>query len=212
MYISSLFAACNYPYLGALAFVVCIAAAEVFSLMLGHLLSAALDTHIDIDGDAAGAFPQLLNFLNVGRVPLLIILCLFAGIFGLSGILAQHAWTSLSGAGPLSNSLLAPVCLAGSVLAVHFVGKFLSRWLPKDESTAISEALFIGRMAEITGPEARPGMPCEAKFTDKHGQTHYLLLEPEEEYVFRKGDRVLITGRLSDTRYLAETNPWPNHL
>ncbi|EKI6169366.1 DUF1449 family protein, partial [Salmonella enterica] len=45
---------------------------------------------------------------------------------------------------------------------------------------------------------------CEGKFTDKFGQIHYLLLEPEKGKEFKKGDKVLIVCRLSATRYLAE--------
>ncbi len=53
--------------------------------------------------------------------------------------------------------------------------------LPRDESSALREEEFIGGMAIITGHAAVAGTPCEGKFTDKFGQIHYLLLEPEKE-------------------------------
>lgn len=105
---------------------------------------------------------------------------------------------------PLSNLLLVPLSIVLSVFAVHYSGKILAPWLPRDESSALREEEFIGGMAIITGHAAVAGTPCEGKFTDKFGQIHYLLLEPETGKEFKKGDKVLIVCRLSATRYLAE--------
>lgn len=105
---------------------------------------------------------------------------------------------------PLSNLLLVPLSIVLSVFAVHYSGKILAPWLPRDESSALREEEFIGGMAIITGHAAVAGTPCEGKFTDKFGQIHYLLLEPEKGKEFKKGDKVLIVCRLSATRYLAE--------
>lgn len=207
-----LFAEYNNPYLFALAFVLIIGLLEIISLIFGHFLSGALDAHLDnYDALTSGNIGQALHYLNIGRIPSLVVLCLLAGYFGLFGILIQHGWTTLLQA-PLSNLLLAPACFIFSVFAVHYSGKIIAPWLPRDESTAITEDDYIGHMAMITGHSALAGTPCEGRFTDKFGQTHYLLLEPEEGYAFKKGDRVLIICRLSATRYLAELNPRPNIL
>ncbi|MFU0888980.1 OB-fold-containig protein [Kluyvera sichuanensis] len=202
----------NSPYLFALAFVLLIGVLEIISLAFGHYLSGALDAHLDnYDALSSGNIGQVLHFLNIGRIPLLVVLCLLAGFFGLFGILFQHGWVMLLGA-PLSNLLLTPACFIISLFAVHYSGKIIAPWLPRDESSALAEDDYIGYMAIITGHSAIAGTPCEGKFTDKFGQTHYLLLEPEEGYAFKKGDKVLILDRLSATRYLAERNPWPNIL
>lgn len=207
-----LFTEYNSPYLFALSFVLLIGALEIISLTFGHFLSGVLDAHLDnYDSLSSGNIGQVLHFLNIGRIPSLVVLCLLAGYFGLFGILVQHGWTTLLQA-PLSNLLLAPICFIASVLAVHYSGKIIAPWIPRDESTAIAEDDYIGCMAMVTGHSAMAGTPCEGKFTDKFGQIHYLLLEPEEGHAFKKGDRVLIIYRLSATRYLAELNPWPNIL
>jgi membrane protein implicated in regulation of membrane protease activity len=207
-----LFAEYNSPYLFAISFVLLIGLLEIISLIFGHFLSGALDAHLDhYDSLTSGNIGQALHYLNIGRIPSLIVLCLLAGFFGLFGILIQHGWVTLWQT-PFSNLLLAPICLLLSVFAVHYSGKVIAPWLPRDETTALAEDEFIGNMAIITGHCAVAGMPCEGKFTDKFGQTHYLLLEPEPGKEFRKGDKVLIICRLSATRYLAELNPWPNVL
>ncbi|MTH46638.1 OB-fold-containig protein [Intestinirhabdus alba] len=207
-----LFADYNNPYLFALSFVLLIGIVEIISLVCGHLLSGALDAHLEgYDALHSGNIGQALHYLHIGRIPALIVLCLLAGWFGLFGILAQHVWVTFWQA-PLSNLLLAPVSVILSVFAVHYTGKAIAPWLPVDSSTAIGEDEFIGRMAIVTGHSAVSGTPCEGKFTDKFGQIHYLLLEPEAGKAFKKDDKVLIICRLSATRYLAELNPWPNIL
>ena len=207
-----LFTDYNSPYLFAISFVLLIGLLEIISLIFGHFLSGALDAHLEhYDALTSGNIGQALHYLNIGRIPALIVLCLLAGFFGLFGILLQHGWVTLWQA-PLSNLLLAPVSFILAVFAVHYSGKIIAPWLPRDETTALAEDEFIGSMAIITGHSASAGTPREGKFTDKFGQTHYVLLEPEAGKEFKKGDKVLIICRLSATRYLAELNPWPTVL
>ncbi|EBV5580089.1 hypothetical protein DO975_04340 [Salmonella enterica subsp. enterica serovar Java] len=202
----TLFTEYNSPYLFAIAFVFFIGVLEMISLIFGHFLSGALDAHLDhYDALSSGPAGQALHYLNIGRVPALVVLCLLAGYFGLFGILIQHGGIMLWQV-PLSNLLLVPLSIVLSVFAVHYSGKILAPWLPRDESSALREEEFIGGMAIITGHAAVAGTPCEGKFTDKFGQIHYLLLEPEKGKEFKKGDKVLIVCRLSATRYLAERN------
>ncbi|SUH34861.1 membrane protein [Salmonella enterica subsp. enterica] len=112
---------------------------------------------------------------------------------------------SCSGTAPLSNLLLVPVKHCPVGLCRAFTAEKSSRpGYPEMKSSALREEEFIGGMAIITGHAAVAGTPCEGKFTDKFGQIHYLLLEPEKGKEFKKGDKVLIVCRLSATRYLAE--------
>ena len=70
----------NSPYLFALAFVLLIGVLEIISLAFGHYLSGALDAHLDnYDALSSGNIGQVLHFLNIGRIPLLVVLCLLAG-------------------------------------------------------------------------------------------------------------------------------------
>ena len=208
----NLFSPYNGPYLFALSFILLILLLEVIAILFGQLLSSALDAHLEnYETLSNGNVGQILHYLNIGRLPALAALCLLAGYFGAFGLLAQHGWISFRQA-PLSNLLLVPLSLLLAIVAAHYTGKAIAPWLPHDETSAINEEEFIGCMAVVTGHIGKPGSPCEAKFMDKFGQQHYLLLEPEEGKEFHKGDRVLIICRLSATRYLAEPNPWPDVL
>ncbi|WP_437887919.1 OB-fold-containig protein [Phytobacter sp. V91] len=200
------------PYLFALAFVALIGALEIISLLFGNVISGIFDSHLgDYDAVASGHLSQFFHYLNIGRIPALVVICLIAGCFGLSGLFLQHLSSTLLH-NPLPNLLLAPVCMLFAVVSTHYCGRLLRRWLPTDETSAITEDDFIGVMATITGHHATAQTPCEGKFKDKFGQLHYVLLEPEKGQTFSKGDKVLIICRLSASRYLAELNPWPNEL
>ncbi|WP_058911006.1 OB-fold-containig protein [Entomohabitans teleogrylli] len=203
----------NTPYLCALAIVFLIGLLEVISLLVGHTLSGALDAHID-HVDPLGshdAISTVLSYLNVGRIPFLVILCLFLLLFSLLGIFGQGLAVTLLGS-PLSNALTAPLAMAFSLPGVHYLGRWAEPWLPKDETAAVSEDSFVGCVAVITGHRATPGSPCEGKLTDKHGNTHYLAIEPDEGETFQRGDRVLIISRLNRTRFLAEAYPWADRI
>ena len=87
-----LFADYNTPYLFAISFVLLIGLLEIFALICGHMLSGALDAHLDhYDSITTGHISQALHYLNIGRLPALVVLCLLAGFFGLISILLQHA-------------------------------------------------------------------------------------------------------------------------
>lgn len=91
-----LFADYNTPYLFAISFVLLIGLLEIFALICGHMLSGALDAHLDhYDSITTGHISQALHYLNIGRLPALVVLCLLAGFFGLIGILLQHACVTL---------------------------------------------------------------------------------------------------------------------
>ena len=83
-----LFADYNTPYLFAISFVLLIGLLEILALICGHMLSGALDAHLDhYDSITTGHISQALHYLNIGRLPALVVLCLLAGFFGLIGIL-----------------------------------------------------------------------------------------------------------------------------
>lgn len=168
----TLFAEYNSPYLFAIAFVFFIGVLEMISLIFGHFLSGALDAHLDhYDALSSGPAGQALHYLNIGRVPALVVLCLLAGYFGLFGILIQHGGIMLWQA-PLSNLLLVPLSIVLSVFAVHYSGKILAPWLPRDESSASGKRNLSAawRLLPATPPSpvhlAKENLPISsARFT-----------------------------------------------
>ncbi len=144
----------------------------MISLIFGHFLSGALDAHLDhYDALSSGPAGQALHYLNIGRVPALVVLCLLAGYFGLFGILIQHGGIMLWQA-PLSNLLLVPLSIVLSVFAVHYSEKILAPWLPRDESSASGKRNLSAawRLLPATPPSpehlAKENLPISsARFT-----------------------------------------------
>lgn len=100
-----LFADYNTPYLFAISFVLLIGLLEIFALICGHMLSGALDAHLDhYDSITTGHISQALHYLNIGRLPALVVLCLLAGFLVLLHPVAAYLHHGLA------ITTLEPVC------------------------------------------------------------------------------------------------------
>ena len=89
----------NLPFAIALGFVGALALLQVVALLLGGPIGMGdgdfdadidLDTDADLDLDADGGFAGALDWLGVGKLPLSILLTLWAAGFGLSGLAIQE--------------------------------------------------------------------------------------------------------------------------
>lgn len=127
-----------------------------------------------------GFFSTALDWLHVGRVPILIVLVLLLFGFGVAGLaiqaVAHGAWGDFFPAW-----LAALVAFPISLPFVRISAKGVARILPRDETTAVPRASFVGASALIVLGTATRGAPAQAKLKDRHGQTHYVLVEPAED-------------------------------
>lgn len=144
---------------------------------------------------ATSALSRILGWLCVGKVPVLILLVAFLTVFGLTGLMVQSIVQGVTGA--LLPGFVASIpALVVAVPCVRVIGKGLSRLIPKDETSAVKRASFIGRIASITIGTARFGYPAQAKLQDAFGQTHYVMVEPDsEEISFPTGAQVLLVEK-----------------
>jgi len=170
----------------------------VIDNMLPDIPDADLDIGVDGDigfdagMDAPNALSQFLGWLMIGRVPALAVLVVFLTVFGLAGLIVQSAIAGVFG-GPLTPWLAAPVVAAGALPLTRVVALGLSRVMPKDESSAVSRTSFVGRVAVVTLGTARRGAPTQARLTDQHGQSHYVMVEPDlDDEQFATGEEVLL--------------------
>jgi hypothetical protein len=206
----------NAPFLVAICLMVAIGVAEGLSLLIGAGLSHYLDSFLAHDLDHGGPqFPagsDFLGWLHVGRAPILVLVVIFLTGFAIAGLVLQWAATGLIGQ-PLPPLLASLLALACAVPTVHTLGGRIARLVPKDETFVVSEESFIGRVARLTAASASPGSPGEAKLTDEHGRTHYLLVEPDgPDIQFRQGDALLVVSRVSGSVFRAIHNPRPDLL
>ena len=91
-------------------------------------------------------------------------------------------------------------------------GALVARIMPKDESSAVSEDSLVGRAGVVIVGTARLGEPAQVRLRDTHGQTHYVMAEPDsQDETFPSGTAVLLVMRIG-ARYRAIRNPHPELL
>jgi len=198
-----LFAGEVFPFTVAIGIMFAIALLEGVGMLIGAGISNAIESVLpDIDFDieapdasGTGFFTKLLGWMYYGRVPVLVILVCFLTAFGLTGMTLQ---AFIHGA---AGFYLPPLVAVAAALfaSLPFTRGFtalMARILPKDETSAITAEDFIGKSAVITLGTAKRGQPAEAKFTDRFGQTHYVMVEPDEaDAAFTPRDRLILSEK-----------------
>nr|WP_231868026.1 MULTISPECIES: OB-fold-containig protein [Eikenella] len=138
---------------------------ELLSLLAGgltdwfdNLLPDSL-VEADLDGDlhggieGAGALVRFLDWLYVGRVPLMMLLVVFLAVFGLTGYVLQSVCAGLFGGYLNAWLAVAAALFLAALPLVHFMTGGLYKIMPKDGTTAISQ--------------------------ESLGQQHYVMAEPD---------------------------------
>ncbi len=197
----------NLPFSVALAVMLGIALLEGITTLLGAGVSSLIENllpGIDLEADVSSpeyqspsALSKLLGWLRIGEVPVLMLFVVFLTAFGLLGLGIQSGIDAITG-------VLAPaafVSVPAVVIALPFVrlfGGVLAKVMPQDETDAVSEASFIGRVATVTLGKAEVGSPAQAKLRDEHGQTHYVMVEPDiDGDVLESGTTVVLVSQSS---------------
>ncbi len=205
----------NIPFTVAIVLMLAIAVLEGVTSVMGMGISNLLDSilpdldlDVDIDADVdvdvdtdidintgPSIFTKFLSWIQVGKVPLLVLLIAGLTVFGIAGFFVQSASKFFIG-GYLPWFIAIFPALIISMPVIRVSAKILSKIIPDDDTSAVSQDSFIGQIATITLGKAEKGKPAEAKLKDKFGQTHYLMIEPDKENdIFRQSEQVLIVSR-----------------
>lgn len=195
----SLLASSNLPFLIALGALALVALFQITGL--GDMLEGVGDFDSP-DGLEAGGFGEALtSLLGLGRVPLLIWLASLLLTFGSIGLIGQSVIAELLGA-PLSAGWATLLAGAAALPLNSLAVRPLGAVMPKDETTAITLDELVRREAEIQIGTARAGSPARAKVIDRHGQAHFVMVEPHDATIaLQTGDTVLLVRREGPTFY-----------
>lgn len=193
----SLLAGHNLPFVIALGALALIALAQVTGL--GDVLEGAGDVDAGGGLEAGGFGEALTALLGLGRVPLLIWLASLLLIFGGVGLIGQAWIAGLLGA-PLSAGWATLAAGAAALPLNSLAMRPIGAIMPRDETTAIALDELVRRDAEIQIGTARAGSPARAKVIDRHGQAHFVMVEPHDQTLaFNAGDTVLLVRREGQT-------------
>lgn len=204
---TSLAAPALFPFTLA-ALVMCgLVLVEGLSLLIGHSASALIDGWLDHDAghighgletaaDSGNALSPAawLSWLNVGRVPFLILLILALASFALIGFVAQ----SVAGAilSPLPAAIAALLAAAMTVPALRTSSRLIAKVIPKDESYVIASDDLIGSTAEVTLGPLDAGLPGQVLAVDRYGNRHFLRARAADDAPpMGLGERVLLVDR-----------------
>lgn len=189
------------PFTISILLMISIAILEGVGMLLGVTISSLLDTilpdydtNVDINVSQNG-LTKLLGWMNIGRVPLLVMIIAFLTVFGLTGLFLQFLIFELIGI-YISVLIIIPLVLVISLPLTKSFTNLLKKIIPQDETSSISSEEFIGKVVIVTLGRATKGNPAEAKFIDIYGQAHYLMVEPEEENVmFEQGESIILSKK-----------------
>ena len=211
---SLLFAPEAAPFLIAAGMVLAIGIVEGLAVLVGLSISHWLENAVpDFDFDAPHSVAEkLLGWLYIGKAPTLALLVAFLTIFAAAGLTFQVITGALIG-------IYAPAWIAAIVAFIpalpgmRAAGGLLEKLVPSDETRAVSDDTLVGRIAIVIIGAAKLGKPTQARVTDQHGTTHYVMVEPDaEEIALTQGDSVLLVKRINGRRFMAIPNPKPDIL
>jgi hypothetical protein len=201
-----------WPFLFALGLLLALAVTEALSLLVGTSMSHWLDVAVDHPDHPDGAAGGVLGWLHIGKVPMLAILVIFLAAFAVTGFAAQFAARAAIGRFMPSAAAIA-IAFVVAVAAVRLLGAGLGRLVPRDETTAVSDASLVGRIGTVTIGTATAGRPAEARINDQHGASHYVMVEPDvAEETLETGASILLVRHLNGRRFHAIRNPKPELL
>lgn len=187
----------NVAFVAALVLMLLIGVIELFGLGGGLAVGEGLDTVEADTGDGA----SILSWLNVGRLPLLMLIVVFLFSFGMTGLIGQRVFAGIAGT-TAPWVLAVPAAFLIALPATRGFGRVVARILPQDETTAVTRDSLIGRVATIVIGEAREQHAAQGRVRDQHGQTHYVMVEPDMAGdVFGQGASVLLVRRTGATYF-----------
>lgn len=152
---------------------------EIILFIMGFGISSVFDSMFPdldlIETPALGKLGVCLSWLCFGQIPPYFFLLLFLAVFGTVGTLLQYGFFSVVGS-PIAFWIALPISFVASIPFVRLGVSLIKKLMPKEDTTVLNEEDFIGKIVNITLGQATYETPAQAKYIDKYGQSHYLMV------------------------------------
>ncbi|HXV30384.1 MAG TPA: OB-fold-containig protein [Sinorhizobium sp.] len=182
------------PFAIAAALLAALTAIEVLCLLLGFSLGEVIDKS---GFDDHSALSGLMSWINVGGVPILVLLMLLIGFFAMIGFALQSAALALWALLPAPVAALPAFILA--LPAVRGSSRLVARIVPRDETYAVDLSEFIGARGEVAVGPLDQGLPGRIRTKDRHGNWHSLRAKAAKgEAPIAIGTEILIVDCVSN--------------
>jgi hypothetical protein len=194
-------------------------AIEAISALFGAAASTALDTvlglhgvHVDLHpgGEAQttgavshggavhgpdGPFATAFDWLNAGRVPLLVLMMAAIACFAVAGMVLQILAMHLLA--PLPAAVAVGIAIAAAIPGTRWASRLVSWIIPRDETYVLTDEDLIGRVGIVTLGPVVEGAAARAKIQDKYGNWHFPRIRPGAAGLsIPQGARILIVDRI----------------
>ncbi|MGH6709831.1 MAG: OB-fold-containig protein [Bradyrhizobium sp.] len=160
------------PFAIAAAIMVTLGVIELVTTLAGFSFGGVVGQDASVDADGHHGLDGLFLWINAGRLPLLILIILALGIFSIEGFLLQGIAHTLGTTVPVSIAAL--VAVAGSIPVIRSTSRALARIIPRDETYAVSDADFVGKVALVSVGPLDQGLPGKVRLKDVFGNWHTL--------------------------------------
>jgi hypothetical protein len=158
------------PFAIAAAIMVALGVIELLTTLVGLSIAELVGNGIGLEADSHNALDGLLLWINAGRLPLLILIMLALGVFSIGGFLLQGLAHMVGTAVPVGVAALAAA--AGSIPVIRTTSRGIARIIPRDETYAVSEADFVGKVAVVSIGPLDQGLPGRVRLKDVFGNWH----------------------------------------
>jgi Protein of unknown function (DUF1449) len=158
------------PFAIAAAIMMALGAIELLTTLIGFSLAELAGKDVAVEADSHNGLGGLFLWINAGRLPLLILIILALGVFSILGFLLQGVAHMAGGAVPVAIAALAAA--AGSIPVIRTTSRGLSRIIPRDETYAVSESDFVGKVAMVSIGPLDQGLPGRVRLKDVFGNWH----------------------------------------
>jgi Protein of unknown function (DUF1449) len=182
------------PFAIAAAIMVALGGIELLTTLIGFSISQLVGDGVAVEADSHDALGGLFLWINAGRLPLLILIILALGVFSVEGFLLQGIGHVVGIAVPVSIAALAAA--AGSIPVIRTTSRGLSRIIPRDETYAVSDADFVGKVAVVSIGPLDQGLPGRVRLKDVFGNWHTVPARASSDSVaLAVGASVLLVDR-----------------
>jgi membrane protein implicated in regulation of membrane protease activity len=142
-----------------------------------------------------GPFGTAFDWLNAGRVPLLVLMMAATACFAVFGMVLQIVAMHL--AAPLPPAIAAVIAIAAAVPGTRWTSRLVTSILPRDETYAVTNEDLIGRVGIVTLGPVVAGAAARAKVQDKYGNWHFpRIAAGAADVSIPEGASVLIVDRV----------------
>jgi hypothetical protein len=194
--ITFLFASGNLAFLTAGAIVLAMFILELLALCVGfslHSFNIDADADIDVDG--------VLGWLNPGKVPVVLLLTAFLGLFSIAGFITNWIWTGM-GFKMLTPLFVSPLVAVMVLPLVSKLSYTLGHLLHQEDSNAVMLDDLLGYYGVCTLGPVQELVAGQARFKDDYGVSHYLDVVAEPGKTIEMGDDVVLLQRFAEGSFM----------